>query len=69
MIELIQFIKKFQDIDRNTEEAILDSFVEEKAKKNEYILEEGKICSKISFIKCGLVRRYYVWDDKEITKW
>jgi len=69
MIELINFIKRYQEIDKLTEEAIGDCFISERIKKNEFILEKGKICSKVSFIKRGLVRRYYLNEEKEVTKW
>ena len=58
MTELIDFINNFQELDTETEEAIRGFFKKEVYKKNEFILEEGKICSKISFIKSGLVRRF-----------
>ncbi len=55
MIELIRFINQIQELDKETEEAIKSYFKEEFYRKNEFILEEGKVCSKISFIKSGLV--------------
>jgi hypothetical protein len=69
MTELINFIKHYQDLDFNTEKAILESFTLEKVEKNEFVAERGKICSKIGFIKSGLVRRYYVDEEKETTIW
>jgi len=69
MIELIKFINWFQELDNLTEQAIRKFFVEEKYKKDEYIVEVGKICSKVFFIKSGLVRRYYMHDDKDVTIW
>ncbi len=69
MTELIRFINQFQELDRETEEAIKSYFEKEIYKKNDFILEEGKVCSKISFIKSGLVRRFYINDGDEITKW
>ena len=69
MIELINCINNFQELDNKTEETVKNLFKEEVYKKNEFILEEGKVCSKISFIKSGLVRRYYVNDGKEVTEW
>ncbi len=69
MIELIQFIKGYVDLDLVTERAILNSFKIETYEKNECIIEEGKICTKMSFIKSGLVRRFYLNDGLEITNW
>ena len=69
MTELINFIKHYQDLDFNTEKAILENFTLEKVEKNEFVAERGKICSKIAYIKSGLVRRYYVDEEKETTIW
>ena len=69
MKELLGYINSFQALDDHTEKAILHFFTEEIYLKNEFLAEEGKVCSKINFIKSGLVRRYYVNDGEEITKW
>lgn len=69
MTELIQFIENFQHLDLVTSEAIQNCFQKQLFKKNEYLLKEGEICSKIYFIKTGLVRRFYLIEGEEITKW
>ena len=69
MDELLNFIKQYQNLDKQTEEAVLNNFDTEEFEKDEFILKEGKICSKISFIKSGLVRRYYQCEDKKSTIW
>lgn len=57
MTELLNIINSFQVLDFETEQVVRRYFVEERFKKNEVIIREGKICSKIYFIKSGLVRR------------
>lgn len=69
MTELIQFINRFQQLDDLTINAIANSFEEHLFKKNEYLLKEGEFCSKIFFIKTGLIRRFYIIDGEESTKW
>ncbi|WP_163410190.1 Crp/Fnr family transcriptional regulator [Flavobacterium ajazii] len=69
MTELIQFINRFQQLDDATINAIKNSFEEHLFKKNEYLLKEGEFCSKIFFIKTGLIRRFYIIDGEETTKW
>ncbi|WPO79656.1 Crp/Fnr family transcriptional regulator [Flavobacterium sp. KACC 22761] len=69
MNELLAVINGFQKIDATTEEAIRKFFVVEKFKKNEFIIEEGKVCRKIYFIKSGAIRRFCFENDSEITKW
>jgi hypothetical protein len=69
MKELIEFINRYVELDSETEQAILDCFKTEVYEKNEFIVEEGKICSKVSFIESGLVRRFYMNDGQEVTSW
>jgi Cyclic nucleotide-binding domain. len=69
MKELLAYISLFQPLDESTEEAIYSFFKEEIYLKNQFLAEEGKICTKINFIKSGLVRRFYMNDGEEITKW
>ncbi len=69
MKELINFIKHYQQLDSETERAILENFKLEIVEKNEFILEKGKVSSKIYFIKSGLVRRYYFDEEYESTIW
>lgn len=69
MTELIEFINRYCELDYTTEQAILDCFKTEVYEKNEFIFEEGKICSKISFIKSGLVRKFYMNDGLDVTSW
>jgi CRP-like cAMP-binding protein len=69
MTELINFINNFQKLDHETEQVVCKYFKEEIFKKNELIIDEGKICSKIYFIKSGLVRRFFYNDAEDITKW
>jgi signal-transduction protein with cAMP-binding, CBS, and nucleotidyltransferase domain len=69
MIELIKVINSFQDLDLETEKAIEKYFVVEKFKKDELIVEEGKICRKVYFIKFGAIRRFCHEEGIEVTKW
>ncbi|MDA6072804.1 Crp/Fnr family transcriptional regulator [Flavobacterium sp. AC] len=69
MTQLLSLINSFQILDLKTEQMIREYFVEERFQKNEMIIQEGKICSKIYYIKSGLVRRFCLEDGIEITKW
>ncbi len=69
MIELIKIINSFQELDIETEKAIEKYFVVEKFKKDELIVEEGKICRKVYFIKSGAIRRFCHEEGTEVTKW
>ncbi|WP_316636453.1 Crp/Fnr family transcriptional regulator [uncultured Flavobacterium sp.] len=69
MTELINIINSFQELDVETEEAIHKYFIVEKFKKDELIIQEGRICNKVYFIKSGIVRRFCLEDGIEVTKW
>lgn len=69
MKELIKFINKFQQLDSETEAAVERYFIEETYKKDECIVETGKVCSKVFFIKSGFVRRFFINDGQEVTIW
>lgn len=69
MTELINFINRLQKLDDETEQAIIKLHTVETFKKNEFIVEAGKICSKVVFIKSGLVRRFFMNDGQDVTIW
>ncbi|RKR10754.1 CRP-like cAMP-binding protein [Flavobacterium sp. 90] len=69
MTELLYLINSIQELDFETEQAIKKYFVEETFEKNQIIINEGKICNKIYFIKSGVVRRFCLEDSIEVTKW
>lgn len=69
MDELIRIINSFQELDLETELAVKKYFVLEKFKKDEIVIQEGKICDKIYFIQSGVVRRFCFEDGIEVTKW
>ncbi len=69
MKQLFDYIKKFTPLDKDVIDALSEKVVFEKFHKNEHILSEGEYCSKLYFIKSGMIRTYYLDDGKEITKW
>jgi signal-transduction protein with cAMP-binding, CBS, and nucleotidyltransferase domain len=69
MTELFDVINSFQKLDSETTQAVQKYFVEEKFKKNEFIIKEGKICKKVYFIKSGIVRRFCLENGREVTRW
>lgn len=69
MDKLLVFINSLQTLDQETENAIKNYFKEESFAKNEYLIKKGEICSKLYYIKSGLVRRFFYNDGEEITEW
>lgn len=56
-------------MDNETEQAIKQFHIEETYQKEDFIVEAGKICSKVVFIKSGLLRRFFIHEGQDITIW
>lgn len=69
MQELLNYINKFQKLDKETEQAVKNLFTEETYKKDDFLVQAGKICTKVFFIKSGFVRRFFLNNDEEVTIW
>ncbi|MBN1924701.1 MAG: Crp/Fnr family transcriptional regulator [Prolixibacteraceae bacterium] len=69
MQQLINYIEKFVKLDQEAIDALEQLAGIETYKKNQHILEQGQHCTKIWFLKKGMVRKYHISDGKEITAW
>ena len=69
MKQLINFIKKYTTLDKAAEKGITDAAKPEYFQKNEFLLKPGRYCHKIWFIKSGLIRRFHIHKNKEVTIW
>ncbi|MCF8358454.1 MAG: Crp/Fnr family transcriptional regulator [Prolixibacteraceae bacterium] len=69
MQQLINYIEKFVKLDQQAIDALEKLAGIETYKKNQHILEQGWRCSKIWFLKKGMVRKYHYSDGKEVTTW
>lgn len=69
-MELEQYIKSYfgvvHDDDLST---IVSLFQLETIKKGDFLLQAGKRCDQLSFVRSGLLRMYVLTDGKEITQW
>lgn len=64
------FLKQVVDFSSEELEDIVSHFEKESVHKNEILVREGQICSKLYFIEKGVGRSYYLKEDgKEITQW
>lgn len=64
------FLKQVVDFSSEELEDIVSHFEKESVEKNEILVREGQICSKLYFIEKGVGRSYYLKEDgKEITQW
>ena len=67
-----QLIKRLQDLHHVSEEMqqqLKDLFKEVVLPKNEFLIEEGRVCRHLYFLEQGCLRGYYNLDGKEITYW
>lgn len=69
MDDLIRFINQYTRLDKNAEHALRELVESESYRKNEYLLQEGQICTRVWFIQSGSVRKFYLHEGKEITTW
>jgi CRP-like cAMP-binding protein len=69
MTELIRFISNIQQLDFETEKAIKRYFIEKTFKKDEYLVEAGKTCFSVFFIKSGFIRKFIINNGEEVTNW
>ena len=69
MQQLIDYIQQFVRLDSDAINALNELAEIEHYQKNQFILEQGQRCHKIWFLKKGMVRKYHICNDKEITVW
>jgi CRP-like cAMP-binding protein len=69
MEQLLNHIKKIYRLSNEAQLALNDCFEQVVLNKNEYLLNEGKICRHLYFLEKGALRGYYTLDGKEITHW
>ena len=65
---LREFIEKYTALSEADWQTIEPLFTRREFRKNELILEEGKICRSFYFLESGLIRFYYDVDGTDMTK-
>ncbi len=69
MQELLNHITAFHPLSSEAENALQDCFTKITLAKNDYLLNEGKVCRHLYFLEKGALRGFYNLDGKEITHW
>lgn len=67
-MHLREFIEGYVKLNDNDWQLIEEQFDPREFKKNELILEEGKVCKYFYFLESGLIRFFYNIDGEDITK-
>jgi CRP-like cAMP-binding protein len=69
MQHLLTQIKKFSPLSEEAINALQDCFEKTTLAKNEFLVQQGKICRQLYFLEKGVIRGFYNLDGKEITHW
>jgi CRP-like cAMP-binding protein len=67
--ELKKFIASYVDIPDGELDDIAGKFKTKTIKKNDCLLEQGKVCEDLVFVQNGCLRLYYVADGVEVSVW
>ncbi|MCG8668190.1 MAG: Crp/Fnr family transcriptional regulator [Pseudomonadales bacterium] len=67
MQALFDIIQSYVELDEATKQALTNSFIERRFEKNEYIFTPAEVCNEAYILTQGLVRCFYIYDDKEIN--
>ena len=65
--KIIQSIKSIASLNEEEEKAFLSILEVRLFKKKEFLLQEGKICNKITFVNNGIIRLFYNIEGVENT--
>ncbi len=65
--QILNSIKAFVELNKLEEEAFLGILSIKKCKKKEFLLQEGQICNKVTFINSGCMRLFYNVEGVENT--
>jgi CRP-like cAMP-binding protein len=66
---LFQKLNAIYPLSNGLKDYLVQNLKEKKLNRKELLLKAGRICNKICFIETGLLRCYYLKDDKEINTW
>ena len=69
MDKIISILNQFANISEQAKNEILGKVLIKEFVKGSYIVEQGKTCKYLYFIKSGFLRGFYLKDGKEITSW
>jgi signal-transduction protein with cAMP-binding, CBS, and nucleotidyltransferase domain len=69
MNSFIETIKKFGNISESVESDILKNIKTENKKKGHYLIKAGQSTANLFVLQTGLVRGFYIKNDKEINTW
>jgi CRP-like cAMP-binding protein len=66
---LFTHIDKYHVMSKQAKEALLAELQKKELSKNDYLHQEGRVCSHLYYLEKGCLRGYYNIDGKELTYW
>ena len=69
MEDLLAYLNSIYPLSESAIEYLIENLKEIEIAKRKFILRKGSICYNIYFVKKGLLRCFYVRNDKEINSW
>lgn len=67
--KIFTILGRFANISEQAKNEIISKVSIKEIVKGSYIVEQGKTCKYLYFIKAGFIRGFYLQDGKEITTW
>ena len=69
MTELLQALNSIHPLSDELREHLFTNLKTVVLHKKEFLLKQGQVCRSIWFIETGLVRCFYIKEDKEVCSW
>ena len=69
MNPLIKKFKEYGNINPEIEEELSKRIKSQTKQKGDFFLKQGQIVSSLFIIEKGLVRSFFIKDDKEVNAW
>lgn len=69
MLELLQLLNTIHPLSNELEDYLTSHLTKLEIPKKRFLLKQGQISSNIYFVKKGLVRCFYLKEDKEVSSW
>lgn len=66
---LIHFLNSIYPLSKALTEYLLKNLKTKELQKKDYLLKRGHVCNDICFIGKGLLRCYYLIEDKDVSAW
>ncbi len=69
MMELINILNSIHPLTQEANNYLLENLKDIELQRKDYLLKQGHVCYNIYFVKKGLLRCFYLKDEKEVSSW